>query len=267
MIKSIGAITYDNYPYLEENILIVSDIIINNLTDFNEYKYKIFLNLEPIDIISNDIKKYIINNFNDYDLILSWDIDLLKLPNCKLFTFGTTWLKNDNNKWISTNYEINSPNKENKISFLRGDKNYTIGHKLRHNIFNSINDDKLIKYDRIPYNDWQSRDELLFKIFEFNITVENSQHENYFSEKIIDCFISKTIPIYYGCLNISNYFDNRGFFTFNNIEELNNIINGITPNTYKNMELFVNKNYKLAMEHEKGGFYNRIFNEIKQINQ
>ena len=41
----------------------------------------------------------------------------------------------------------------------------------------------------------------------------------YFNEKIIDCFFSGTIPIYWGTKNISKYFDENGIIFFPNIDE------------------------------------------------
>jgi hypothetical protein len=42
--------------------------------------------------------------------------------------------------------------------------------------------------------------------YKFSIAVENCVEENYFSEKFTDCVLTNTIPIYFGCPNIENYF-------------------------------------------------------------
>ena len=42
--------------------------------------------------------------------------------------------------------------------------------------------------------------------YEYSIAIENSSQSNYFSEKIIDCMLLWTIPLYWGCPNISDYF-------------------------------------------------------------
>jgi hypothetical protein len=41
----------------------------------------------------------------------------------------------------------------------------------------------------------------------YSVVVESSNEQNYFTEKLIDCLITKTIPIYWGCPNISDFFD------------------------------------------------------------
>lgn len=42
--------------------------------------------------------------------------------------------------------------------------------------------------------------------YEYSIAFENSSHENYFTEKLIDCFLTWTKPIYWGCSNVFDYF-------------------------------------------------------------
>jgi hypothetical protein len=43
--------------------------------------------------------------------------------------------------------------------------------------------------------------------------IENDRAPNYFTEKLIDCFALGTIPIYWGCPNIGDFFDARGIIT------------------------------------------------------
>ena len=40
--------------------------------------------------------------------------------------------------------------------------------------------------------------------------MENATYSNMFTEKITDCFMTGTIPIYYGISNIGNYFNTDG---------------------------------------------------------
>jgi hypothetical protein len=42
--------------------------------------------------------------------------------------------------------------------------------------------------------------------YKYSIAVENSFFEHYWTEKIADCFLSWTMPIYAGCPNIERYF-------------------------------------------------------------
>ena len=75
-----------------------------------------------------------------------------------------------------------------------------------------------------------------------NIAIENFSENNYFTEKLIDCFKTFTIPVYWGCLNIGDYFDTRGMI--NNLEDINKIIEHITIDDYLERMTFIIKNYE-----------------------
>ena len=83
----------------------------------------------------------------------------------------------------------------------------------------------------------------------FSVSIENvSCDDNYFSEKIIDCFITGTVPIYHGCTNIGEFFDMRGILYFENQEQLDKIIDSLTPEKYESMLEYVKINYEKALK-------------------
>jgi hypothetical protein len=47
--------------------------------------------------------------------------------------------------------------------------------------------------------------------YRFSVAIENSSADDYFTEKINDCFLAYTVPVYYGCRNISKYFPGKAF--------------------------------------------------------
>ena len=80
----------------------------------------------------------------------------------------------------------------------------------------------------------------------FHIAAENSQQRNYFTEKIIDCFASKTLPIYYGCPNIGDWFDTDGILTFDDIDDLKSILDRIDEDYYNSKLDAIERNYEIA---------------------
>ncbi|MEM1244322.1 MAG: glycosyltransferase family 10 [Pseudomonadota bacterium] len=42
--------------------------------------------------------------------------------------------------------------------------------------------------------------------YRFHVVLENSSFDHYFSEKLTDCILAGTYPIYYGCPNLAEYF-------------------------------------------------------------
>jgi hypothetical protein len=92
----------------------------------------------------------------------------------------------------------------------------------------------------------------------FSIVVESNKEPWYFSEKIVDALLTKTVPIYWGCTNIGTFFDERGIMSFNTIEEFFEKINTINENTYEQMLQYVQKNYETAKQYGRS-----IFDRVK----
>ena len=47
--------------------------------------------------------------------------------------------------------------------------------------------------------------------YRYSLAIENSSGPDYWTEKIADCFLSWTVPIYYGCANLEAYFPQESF--------------------------------------------------------
>ena len=80
--------------------------------------------------------------------------------------------------------------------------------------------------------------------FMFQIAIENGRLKNYFTDKILDCFITGTIPIYWGCPNIGDFFDERGIITFNTPDELKEILESLTKEKYRSMLEYAKINFE-----------------------
>ena len=44
----------------------------------------------------------------------------------------------------------------------------------------------------------------------FSVVIENGVYESYYTEKILDCFATGTIPVYLGSPDIANHFNQDG---------------------------------------------------------
>ena len=101
----------------------------------------------------------------------------------------------------------------------------------------------------------------------FNVVIENVKQNNWYN-KIGDNFLSKTLPIYWGCPNISEFgYDQRGIINFNNEKELLDIVNNLTPELYSELKPYIDHNYEVAKLDE---FYTKIstfFDQFFQLNK
>jgi hypothetical protein len=101
----------------------------------------------------------------------------------------------------------------------------------------------------------------------FNVVIENVFHKNWYN-KIGDNFLTKTVPIYWGCPNISDFgYDERGIIRFKNENELLNIINSITPDLYNSMKPYIDYNFEIAKQDDLETRLGEIFTQfLKQNN-
>lgn len=178
------------------------------------------------------------NILNEYNKVFTHNKRLLNIGNKYVFVpVGGCWIDSEEQKI----YEKNK-----KVSIITSGKQLTKGHKLRHEIVKRFKD-KIDIYGT-AYNPIEKKLTGL-KDYMFQIVIENSKYDFYFTEKIIDCFRSGTIPIYWGCPSIGNFFDEKGIIQFNDANELENILDNIDEYEYKNMYSSIESNFNKANEY------------------
>ena len=76
----------------------------------------------------------------------------------------------------------------------------------------------------------------------FSIAIENSSVPGYFTEKILDCFLTGTVPVYLGDPDIGKHFDERGIILYTD----NFDINELSFERYYDMLPYIKHNYEVA---------------------
>lgn len=237
------------------------NLYLDKLSIPNTVGLNVALLCEPQSIINT--KDFFIKNKIYYDVILTHNQEVLdNCDNSELFEFGSCWI---------TDFDYNEK-KEFEVSFLVGGKSLTIGHNLRHVIWNNQEKISLNKNffnsSHFPYRTTKDSKILgnnklpLFKS-QFHICVENSKENNYFSEKLIDCFYTKTIPIYWGCPNIGEWFNTDSIIIVNSVEEIINFCNTVDEDFYIQKIKSINENYENCKKFLK--YHDRVTEKIKNI--
>ncbi len=132
------------------------------------------------------------------------------------------------------------------ISMMFSGQRWLPGHQLRHEIYRRYSDKihcmgsgitgvKLHKFEAC-------RDH------KFQVTIENVQEDYYFTEKLIDVLLTGGIPIYWGCPSIGKFFNTKGFLIFNNLEELETILNSDLEEFYSSHQEEIKENYTKALK-------------------
>jgi hypothetical protein len=250
-----------------------SDLSHLNFSLFNEYQPSLEeLNKNPINIlvIGSEPNEYFgnhdyaIQNYHLFSVILTWSTKILnQVPNAFPIVFGESW-------WQDKPYEYEEAKKEFKISFLRGNLLKMPGHFIRHEVYARQNE------FNIPIQFWdvlgnrednfekKRQDKIsTFTPYQFSLCIENSSRDNYFSEKITDCILHKTIPIYWGCSNIEYYYNSKGIIQVKNADEIIRVVNSLTPDYYNDRLDIINENYQQAFKYKD--YISNIKNHVLEI--
>lgn len=104
------------------------------------------------------------------------------------------------------------PIKTKNLSVIASDLVKLEGHKKRFALVNKLIGhfkDKIDVYGR-GFNPIEDKYNALAP-YKYSIAIENAQIKNYWTEKIADCYLSNTMPIYSGCPNISDFFEEDSY--------------------------------------------------------
>lgn len=125
-----------------------------------------------------------------------------RVPNARMFPFGSTWVPN----WRDVD-----TTKSKMTSLIASDKRDTDGHKLRHAIaaWCAASEARDVALLGRGYSPFAEKSDGLAP-YRFSVVIENTQQENYFSEKLVDAILCDTVPIYWGCPNLERFMDTRG---------------------------------------------------------
>ncbi len=165
----------------------------------------------------------------------------------KIFTYDESFC--DGNKvikippfipsWIDRNSEASIYTKTKIVSMIASNKSMCEGHFYRNRIA-----------DEFPYkNDLYGRGKNSIdkkvaglRDYMFSVAMENCVRDTYYTEKILDCFLTGTIPIYYGTRKVNEIFDQNGIIF---IDDIN--YNDLTIDLYESMMPSIKNNYDIAM--------------------
>lgn len=117
-------------------------------------------------------------------------------------------------------------NKPRNISWITSNATGRHGHQRRMSFLNDIK--RLVDFDLFGrgFNPIDDKFTGIFP-YKYTLAIENYSGMYYWTEKLSDCFLSWTMPIYYGCTNIDTYFPKESYLQIDitNPREAADIIN------------------------------------------
>lgn len=198
--------------------------------------------------------------YEQFDFILTYFGPLLDHPSGKFrkSIYGGVWVPE---------HEWGLHPKTKHISMLYGAKRSTRGHQIRHEIAEALGDKYGIDYygargQAVDYG-WQTKMTVL-KDYQYSIVVETCYEPNLFTEILLDCFAVGTIPLFWGCPNIGDYFDGLGILSFRTVQELEALIRELDEHTYTYLQPFARRNLETVKQYRitEEWLYENVFSEV-----
>ncbi len=193
-------------------------------------------------------------NYNKFSYILTHNDELV---NCnpekfKHYVFGGCWIPESDRKIYD---------KSKDISIIASFKRMTPCQIMRHNIIDTYGD----KISGIYGNGYKKVENKLeaLKDFRYSIVVENVVSDTFFTEKIIDCFLTGTIPIYCGTRKITDYFNGAGIIPIHDMFYVKNALSNATPDFYESNLDAIKDNFERAKKYvlAEDGIWNKYFKQ------
>lgn len=222
---------------------------------------QVLLLIEPRSIQPN-VYDHVLEVYDQYEYVFTHDSKLLNaLPNAKPILWGGVWCRKE------------FPEKKKLISMTCSDKELCKLHKERLRIARKYKD-KIDIYGTIDGGKFADPIDTL-EPYMYSVVIENYIDDIWFTEKICNCFATKTIPIYYGAREIWKYFNIDGIIVCQSIEDIEKAIDMVLKfkeeyiSLYNNekMQEILEENYIKSKEYEKFDewFYKTYEKEINEL--
>lgn len=181
----------------------------------------------------------IFNYIDIFDEVYTLRKDFLELsPKFKFLPVWGSWIKYGDRKIYDKNKNL---------SIIASYKRQTVGHNLRHTIISLFHNNMDVFGS--GYKSIEDKVEGLID-YRFSLVIENTKQDYYFTEKLLDCFNTGTVPIYWGCPSIGDFFDSKGILNFDSLDDLHLIIESLSPEKYLSMKENIANNYVLANKYK-----------------
>ena len=161
-----------------------------------------------------------------------------RLPNARALTLTNSWI---------TEPESVETEKSRHMSLIASARRQLAGHRLRHEISDWITETNqevtLLGRAHQPIEEKQEG----LAPYRFSVVIENCREPGYFSEKLMDCLLCRTIPIYWGAPDVAEFFNAAGMVICQSAQELREAISSLNSADYERLSLYAEENYQRAL--------------------
>ncbi len=183
-----------------------------------------------------------------FPLILTHRQELVrKGPPYKQLLFGTSWIGLSSEEEVDR-IRTEHPPKSKSVSFIGSIQHPSTGaYQFRREVANAVLGRPDVDCFGKGIREIAGKREALAP-YRFSIAMENAAEDLYFTEKLIDCILLETIPIYYGCNGISELFNPAGVLQFRSLEELDQLLNTLSDSLWTERRSAALENKKQVLD-------------------
>ncbi len=181
-------------------------------------------------------------------------------------------IRQDKKHLFTLNYDdiksITDYKKRKLISVITSNKAFTKGHRKRIDFVIKLKEYYGEKLDVFGsgFNSFEDKWDVIAP-YKYHIVIENSSYPDYWTEKLSDCYLAGAYPLYYGCSNLNEYFDEKAYknIDINNLQKSIQIINQtINNNYYEKYKINILKAKELVLD--KYNLFNLLTEEFDKMN-
>lgn len=180
------------------------------------------------------------HNNGRFDKVLTYSAELLGQAgaNYTFMPYGGVWIP-------ESEWGLHYP-KTHLCSMLIGSKMATEGHRIRHEIADAVAGRGVnfygVKGIAVDYGG-NAKLQVL-RNHAFSIVGEACRCDNLFTEILLDCFAVGTVPVFWGCPNVGDYFDPEGILSFETPAECVDIVRSLSTGLYEAMRPAIEHNFE-----------------------
>ena len=188
----------------------------------------------------------------DFDLIFTFDEHILnKYSNARFAPATGVWY-GLTPKGGGTISDMAFKYKHLNISFISSNKHKCDLHIKRIKLAKKLKSKGIVDcYGNFDGSSQFANKAVTLENYRYQIVFENDIAPYYFTEKILDCFASMTVPIYIGATQISNFFNSDGIIqmNINALENIQKILANCTEQDYYQRLPAILDNYERVKEY------------------
>lgn len=231
----------DVVKWIREDTYDVDDVVVWTDTNIPNALYRNGPNIawliEAWDHIPN-LYNFVLQHHKRFEAIWTHDKVLLETcSNAKRLPFGGCWI--DEFDW-----GIHPKSKD--FSIIASAKKQHPGHVQRHQVIAGA-DGKIDVFGG-GYNPLDNKIDGL-RDYRYHFCIENIKRDYWFTEKLIDCFVTGTVPLYWGCESIGDFFNIDGMICYDEVKELPTLLKKCTSEYYESKMGAIKENFELAKKY------------------